>query len=394
MHRILFVDDEPAILKSLQRVLRSYSIEAETETASSAAEALERVARGGVDVVVSDVRMPGMDGVELLARLKADTATQHIPVIMLTGDGDSAVRNVALELGAMEFINKPPDPTELCARLRNVLRLKAYQDQLVSQNDILSAQIIEAQKMEIAGILATQAAHDLNNVLTAIVGNTELVLRRTGDGDVYTELQTVIQAAEHAARLVRQIRDLGRHSSETAQSSGPCEVIEECLDLLRVLVPAGVAVDWVNPHLQVRTGVEATALHQVVMNLVINAVHAMGKVGTLSLQVIERNVTPEEAATDVVATGRFVVISVSDSGSGIDAAVIPHIFEPFFTTKATGEGTGIGLSVVNRIVRDNGGFVKVESSLGVGTTFEVYLPSLDAFQEPATPAAVSVNTTA
>lgn len=388
MHRILFVDDEPAILKSLQRMVRSYSIEAETETASSADAALERILQGGIDVVVSDVRMPGMDGIELLTRLKANPFTQHIPVIMLTGDGDSAVKNVALDLGASEFINKPADSTELCARLRNVMRLKTYQDQLASQNDILSAQIVQAQKMEIAGILASQAAHDLNNVLTAILGNTELALYKTSDPSVHPELQTVIQAAQHAACLVRQIRDLGRGSSDDAQSSDPCTAVEECLDLLRVLVPDGIAVDWVNPHLRVHTGVEPTALRQVVMNLIINAVHAIGDAGRLSLQVTERVLTLDEVADDAVAAGRFVVVSVSDTGCGIDAAVLPHIFEPFFTTKGKGQGTGLGLSVVHGIVRDKGGFVRVESAVGEGTKFLVHLPIHDTHVDLTEPATV------
>jgi signal transduction histidine kinase len=391
MHRILFVDDEPAIPKSLQRMLRSYAVEAETETAGSADEALERIARGGIDVIVSDVRMPGMDGIELLTRLKANPATQNVPVIMLTGSGDSTLRNIALELGAAEFINKPADPTELCARMRNVMRLKAYQDQLVSQNDILSAQIIQAQKTEIAGILATQAAHDLNNILGAIVGNTELVLHKTSDCDVHPQLQRVIQAAQHAARLVSQIRDLGRRYSEEVKASDPCAVIEECLDFLRVLVPNGMAVDWVNPHLQVRTGVETIALHQIVMNLVINAVHAMGDSGTLSLKVVERDMALEETAPRSLAAGHYVVISVSDTGCGIDASIIPHIFEPFFTTKNKGQGTGVGLSVVSRIVRDKGGFVSVESSPGSGTTFAVHLPAVDVLEEPMMPAAVAAK---
>lgn len=385
MHRILFVDDEPAITKSLQRMVRSYAIEAETESANSAHEALERIVRGGIDVIVSDVRMPGMDGIELLTRLKANAVTQNIPVIMLTGDADTTVKNVALDLGASEFINKPADSTELCARLRNVIRLKAYHDQLAQQNEILSAQIIQAQKMEIVGILASQVAHDLNNVLTAILGNTELALYKISDRSVQPELQSMIQAAQHAARLVSQIRNLGRRSSGEAQSCDACSVIEECLDLLRVLVPDGIAVNWVNPHLHIHAGVQATSMHQIMMNLLMNATHAMGDAGRLSLQVTERVLTLDEVTDDAVAAGRFVVISVRDTGCGIDAAVLPHIFEPFFTTREEGQGTGIGLSVVHGIVRDKGGFVRVDSSVGAGTTFDVYLPAQNAVEKIAEP---------
>ena len=99
MQRILFVDDEPAIPRSLQRMVRSYSVEAETEGVLSAKEALDRVKQGNIDVVVSDVHMPGMDGIELLTRLKGQPETQNIPVIMLTGSDDSSTKNIALELG-------------------------------------------------------------------------------------------------------------------------------------------------------------------------------------------------------------------------------------------------------------------------------------------------------
>jgi signal transduction histidine kinase len=165
------------------------------------------------------------------------------------------------------------------------MRLKAYQDQLVRQNEVLSAQIIQAQKMEIAGLLASQAAHDLRNVLTAIVGNTELVLYKTSDWGVHPELQRVIQAAQHASRLVHQISDLGRRQSNDTPTCNPSVVIDECLDLLQVLVPTGIAVDWVNPNSRDRAGVDKTALQQVVMNLIINAVHAMDESGTLALRV-------------------------------------------------------------------------------------------------------------
>lgn len=385
MHRILFVDDEPTILKSLQRMVRSHSLEVETEAATSVDAALERINLGGIDVVVSDVRMPGRDGIELLTRLKGNSVTQNIPVIMLTGDGDSTVKNVAIELGAVEFINKPADPTELLARLRNVMRLKSYQDQLLSQNNILTAQLIEAQKMEIAGILASQAAHDLNNILDAILGNTELAPYKTQDQNVQGELRRVVDAAQHAGRLLRQISNLGRHDHKAAHISDPCLVIEECLDLLRLIVPQDITVEWVNPHLSVSTGVEATAMHQVVMNLVINAVHAMGTSGFLSLKVYKKEFSLDEVAEKGVAPGCYVVVSVCDTGCGIDEAVRPHIFEPFFTTKDADKGTGIGLSVVDRIVCDQGGFVEVVSSVEGGTTFSVHLPVLETAKgQPAT----------
>jgi signal transduction histidine kinase len=378
MQRILFVDDEPGILKSLQRMVRSHSIEAATEGAGSADEALRRIEQGGIDIVVSDVRMPGMDGIELLTRLKGNHITQNIPVIMLTGDGDTTIKNVAIELGAMEFISKPADPTELSARLRNVMRLKSYQDQLVSHNRILSEQLVQAQKMEIAGLLASQAAHDLNNILSAIMGNAELVLYKTSDWDVHPELKRVVNAAQHASQLVHQILQMGRPTSDNLEPVDPGKVISESLDMIGVVFSNGIKVLWSNPQGKLQVNLDGTALYQVIMNLAINAAQAMGDTGTLTIGLTEEDLNNEAVAEHEGCTsGHFAVISVGDTGPGMDAATLVRIFEPFFTTKEEGKGSGIGLSVVDRIVRDAGGFITVTSAPGLGTTFALHLPTAE-----------------
>ena len=377
MQRILFVDDEPAVLSSLQRMVRAHAIQAETEGVDSANAALKRVARGDIDIMVIDVRMPGMDGIELLTRLKANVATQQIPVIMLTGDSDSAVRNVAIELGAVEFVNKPADPEELAARLRNVARLKAYQDQLVEQNNELARQVVQAQKMEIAGILASQAAHDLNNILASILGNTELAMFKTDDQELQQRLEKIVDAAQHARHLLIQILDLGRRTSDASTQTDPGAVIDQCLGMLGVTVPRGITINWTNPHLSLRVRVEPTAFYQIVMNLAINAAQAMGDSGRMTIELTEAELRREDVVEhDGVSAGQFMVLRLSDTGCGIDSDTVARIFEPFFTTKGLKQGSGIGLSVVHRIVTDHGGFIKVSSVPGEGTTFTIALPAV------------------
>jgi len=376
MPRLLFVDDEPNVLSSLTRVVAAHGLECEVETAGSAVDALLRISDGGIDIVVTDVRMPGMDGIELLTRLKGSADTQQIPVIMLTADADRSVKNIAIELGALEFVNKPADPDELIARLRNVFRLKAYQDQLAEQNRILSRQVVQAQKMEIAGLLASGAAHDLNNILSGILGNTELTMMKTSDPAVQLGLERVTEAATHAAQLVRQILQLGKRDSAVAGPLDPGHVISDSLDLLTVSIPPGVTVEWTDPRLAVRINVESTALCQVVMNLMINALHAIGEQGTLRLTLSECSLALERVAEhEGIEPGDFVRIEVADTGHGMDKEVRARIFEPFFTTKGEGKGTGIGLSVVNRIVGDYGGFIEVDSEPGKGTIFSVFFPA-------------------
>ena len=386
MQRILFVDDEPNVVRSLKRVVRSHNIDAEAHGVRSAVEALEYIEKQPVDLIVADVMMPGMDGIELLTRLKGNPDTQHIPVIMLTAQIDGSVKNVAIELGAVEFVNKPADPDELAARLRNVLRLKTYQNQLVEQNRILAAQVVKAQKMEIAGLLASGIAHDLNNILSSILGKTELALVKLQDQDIQRQLEAVIGATQHAGKMVRQILRLGRTDDTTGGTTEPGVVIDECLELLRVSVPNGISIEWEKPQEASRVGLNATALYQVVMNLAINAVHAMGKTGTLRITLqLEQLGLVEVARYEGVGPGDFVCMTLGDTGPGIDPDIRDRLFEPFFTTKEIGKGTGIGLSVVDRIVRDAGGFVTVESTTGEGTAFSIHMPTAGVPEQQVAP---------
>ena len=197
---------------------------------------------------------------------------------------------------------------------------------------------------------------------------------KTCDCEVQPDIERMIEAARHASSLVSQIRDLGRRNPDEVHSCDPCSVIEESLELLQVMIPDRITVNWDNPRLSVFAGIDASALNQVILNLVINALHAMDDTGTMTLRIKTRTMDYGEAAEKSLNQGEYLVVSVSDTGCGIDEDILPHIFSPFFTTKDQGEGTGIGLSVVDRIVKGVSGKVNVTSGKGQGTTFEVYLP--------------------
>jgi len=376
MSCVLLVDDEPHVLDGLMRKLRSERQSFSCEGVTSGTAALERAGRGGIDVIVSDIKMPVMDGIDLLTRLKAGTATQHIPVIMLTGHADADARRLALQLGAYDFLNKPAEPSELLARLRNALRLKSYQDQLRSQTDTLERQVLQLQKLEVIGILAGGVAHDLNNVLGIISGNTELAAHKMDDRALAQEhLQLVLDSADHATQLVQQILILGKQPDPAHQECDLGGLIDECLRLLRVSVPKGVAVEWSKPGTHDAFSGDPTQIRQVVMNLCINAIQSMTGDGTLRMSLETQELGVEEAAQiGDILQGRYHKLSVADTGHGMDAATIGLIFEPFFTTKGPGRGTGLGLSVADKIVRAHGGRITVESTVGRGATFHVYLP--------------------
>jgi PAS domain S-box-containing protein len=241
----------------------------------------------------------------------------------------------------------------------------------------LEKQFFHAQKMEAVGTLAGGIAHDFNNILTGIFGNTQLaVMNLTPNHPVQEDLQHVMQASQRARDLVRQILTF---SCQQVQQRVPVQlhtIVEEALKLLRPSLPATIEIRLQLLATSPFVLADATRLHQVLMNLATNAAHAMEKTGG-RLDIRQDVIVVDEA--DVrqrpqMRRGRFVHLTVSDTGCGMDAPTLPRIFEPFFTTKGPGAGTGLGLSVVLGIVQQHDGFLLVDSELGKGTTFQIFLP--------------------
>lgn len=380
MNKLLFVDDEPNVISGLKRQLNKLLFDCEFTGANSGEEALKLIEETAFDTFVLDIRMPGMDGLELLSLLKSNPKTQFVPVIMLTGCAERELKSKALALGAYDFVNKPADPLELVARLKGSLRMKSYEDQLRDQNTILEQQLIQSQKMELMGFLATSVAHDLNNILHVIAGYTELAADKVQAlPEVHSNLETALKSCHHGASLVDQILWLGRGADSECEAYDLRQIVDESLMLLSVLIPEGVEVVWSRPDTPLHASIHETQMIQVLMNIITNAIHAMNDVGTLTINISRTESVPStEQPSDDLSPGLYNKISVNDTGSGMDQATLNRVFESFFTTKPKGKGTGIGLSVVNRIVKRFDGHVTVESTVGVGTTFHVYLPVVQA----------------
>jgi len=377
MNKLLFVDDEPNVISGLKRQLKKLLPDCKIVGANSGQEALRFIEKTAFDTIVLDIRMPGMDGIELLSLLKTDPKTKFIPVIMLTGCAEKELKRKALDLGAYDFANKPADPYELVARLRGSLRMKSYEDQLRDQNIMLEQQLFQSQKMELIGHLASSVAHDLNNILMIISGNTELAVSKTkGNTNVAANLNAALESCVHGSRLVQQILRLGKGSdSEFEFPHDLKDIVDESLMLLSVIIPKDIKVIWPKPDSACTVNVNQTQMIQVLLNLITNAVHAMNGSGVLTISLTEvSTVDDSHIQSENLSPGPYFKLSVADTGSGMDRSTMDHIFDPFFTTKEKGKGTGIGLSVVNRIVKKFHGFVTVESSVGVGTTLHIHLP--------------------
>lgn len=255
----------------------------------------------------------------------------------------------------------------------------------VTEHRSLEAQLRQAQKMEALGTLAGGIAHDFNNILGAILGYTELALMDTPERTSQrTHLREVLKATDRARELVKQILAFSRPSEQERKKIQIGPIVKEALKLLRASLPATIEIEQ---EITTEGGLlgDPTQIHQVLMNLCTNAFHSMRKNGgILRVGLFDLNLEPSGAFSfdPDMKPGPYVGLTVSDSGQGIDPAVMPRIFDPFFTTKGPGEGTGMGLSVVHGIVKSYGGFIDVESKPGEGTSFRVFFPRLGAVAEP------------
>jgi two-component system, cell cycle sensor histidine kinase and response regulator CckA len=249
----------------------------------------------------------------------------------------------------------------------------------VTHHTELQAQFLQAQKMESLGRLAGGIAHDFNNLLTIINGTADLALLRLTDaGERDDDWRSVRDAGERAATLTRQLLAISRKQVLQVEVLDPNDVLAGIEGLLRRLIGEDVLLRVSLAPDAGRVKADAGQIEQVVVNLAVNARDAMPGGGVLTIETRAAEVvgTMMAAERSPLGPGRYVVVSVTDTGEGMDEATKGRVFEPFFTTKGPGKGTGLGLSTVFGIVRQCGGAIRLRSERGAGTTFEVYLPSV------------------
>lgn len=240
----------------------------------------------------------------------------------------------------------------------------------------LEAQLLQSQKMESLGVMAGGIAHDFNNLLGGILGNAALALR-IGPADDRARLVSEIERAGRRGRaLVQQILTFARRTERTPEPTDLEQLVGETLGLLQASRPPGTRMQALSSGSPAVALVDPVQMHQVLMNLCTNAWHALPDgVGTITVGT-DRAPAPSSASAEN-ASAQWVHLWVQDTGTGMDAGTVARIFEPFFTTRAVGKGTGLGLAVVHGIVTGHGGVIRVESTLGVGTTFHLWLPSTE-----------------
>jgi len=246
----------------------------------------------------------------------------------------------------------------------------------------LESQLRQSQKMEAIGTLAGGIAHDFNNILSAIMGNTELILmKHPADGKYDKKLESIYAACERAKDLIGQILAFSRKSSAEPQPVLLQAIIKENLKLLKASLPSTIEIRQHIADASMYVMADSTQIHQILMNLCTNAHHAMAQTGgVMEVDLSAVDIQAGANASDApVAPGEWIKLTVSDTGGGIPEAIRDRIFDPYFSTKGKGLGTGLGLAVVHGIVKSYGGAVEVWSQPGEGSVFTIYLPRLADF---------------
>ena len=253
----------------------------------------------------------------------------------------------------------------------------------ITERRILEAQLRQAQKLEAVGRLAGGVAHDFNNMLTVISGYSALQLERADPSDpIRHEAEQIKAAADRAAALTRQLLAFSRQQLMQPRRVNLNDIVRNCEKMLRRLIGEDIEVLTVLAPSLGTVKVDPGQVDQVLMNLVVNARDAMPSGGKLTIQTENIELGKDYVKKhEYVSPGQFVLLAVSDSGTGMDPETQARIFEPFFTTKEPGKGTGLGMPMVYGIVKQSGGHIEVYSELNRGTTVKIYLPRVDAAAE-------------
>src|SRR6266850_378762 len=370
--RILIADDEPANVRLLERLLNQAGYRnLRGTTDSRQVRALYEEFQP--DLILLDLMMPHLDGVAVLKQLPI-AAGEYVPVLVLTADGTAQAKERALTAGAKDFLTKPFDRTEVLLRIKNLLDTRFAYRELARQNSSLEQIVVErtqrllqSEKIATMGSLLAGVAHELNNPLAVVLGQSHLLAESVQEPRIVARAGKIKAAADRCVRIVRNFLALARQQAPARGQVLVNDVVRAAVELLayemrtdNVDVSLDLAEDlpilWADGH----------QLHQVLVNIMTNAHHALR-----GCPAARRRLS---IATRSVHATQQVQLEIADTGPGIPAEVRAKIFEPFFTTKPAGQGTGLGLSLCRGIIEEHGGAITVVSELGLGSTFAITLP--------------------
>jgi two-component system cell cycle sensor histidine kinase/response regulator CckA len=369
---ILHLEDDPNDASLVQGMLQSAGFTCQTTRVESRADFVAALERDHVDLILADFGLPRFDG--LTALEIAQAKWPNIPFILISGTMGEEFAIEALKAGATDYVLK-----DYLTRLVPAVRRALQEVEERAKRKQLEHQFVQSQKMEVLGQLAGGVAHDFNNILAVIMGYTDMMLQTLGSDDpMRKDAEQIRQAAERAAALTRQLLVFSRKEILQPVLLDLNEVVEGIDKMLRQLIGENIILTVVLGKKNGSVKADAGYVGQVLMNLAVNARDAMPNGGQLCIETSQIKLDENDARTHTgVAPGDYVVLSVSDTGTGMTEKVKARLFEAMFTTKPKGKGTGLGLTTCQTIVQQSGGHIVVHSELGKGTTFKVYLPRVD-----------------
>jgi signal transduction histidine kinase len=384
--RVLIAEDNEFYRSMLEETLAEWGYEPLCAEDGAAAWKILQ-GKDAPRMAILDWIMPGLDGLEVCRQVRALGREEPTYLILLTAQGGKENIVAALKGGADDYVCKPFDREELHARLQVGLRIVGLQASLAARVHELEQALSGAQKMEAIGRLAGGVAHDFNNLLTVILGSSELMLRRKKlDRTDQDLVRMVKQAGERGSGLTRQLLAFSRRQVRVPEILSLSQRVAGFESMLRRLIGEDInLVTKLDPAVHPVLA-DPGQVEQVIMNLVVNSRDAMPDGGMVTIETC--NVELDYAFTakhPAVRPGSYALLSVSDTGCGMDEGTKKHLFEPFFTTKEVGKGTGLGLATVYGIVKHSDGHILVESEPGRGATFRIYLPRATSTPEKAAP---------
>jgi two-component system cell cycle sensor histidine kinase/response regulator CckA len=362
---ILHLEDDPHDAALVQSTLETAGIICTTTWVHNRADFVAALERGGFDLILSDFALPAFDGLSAIEIVR--THWPELPVILVSGTLGEERAIDSLKSGATDYVLK-----ERLVRLAPAVRRAMQETETRVAHQRLEGQIIEAQKMEVIGQLAGGVAHDFNNILAVIMGYSDLIMQ-----DLATEhplrkyAEEIRHASARAAGLTRQLLVFSRKQTVQPAVLDLNQVVTDAEKMLQRLIDENIDLTIVPGPGLWNIRADAGYVGQVLMNLVVNARDALPTGGHISVETL--NCTETEPAGEA-PPGDYVRLAVNDSGTGMTPEVKAHLFEALFTTKPKGKGTGLGLSTCRTIIKQSGGYITVESEVGMGSTFKVYFP--------------------
>jgi len=383
--RVLVADDSENDALILLHALRKAGYQPAHERVCTVPAMKAALQRQGWDIVISDYEMPGFGGFEALRLLQE--SGQDLPFILVSAVVSEETAVAAMKAGAHDYIMKRK-LARLAPAIERELReaqTRAARKAAEAALRLSEAQLHQAQKIEAVGRLAAGVAHDFNNILTVITGHSELLLGQLAADDPRRKsAEQIEKSADFAAALTRQLLTFSRKQVIEPRVLNPNTVVLNVEKMLRRLIGEDIDFRTVLDSAVGNIKADPGQIEQVIMNLAVNARDAMPKGGKLTVTTTNTSLDENylKHFPDLSA-GDYVMLAITDTGTGMSEEVKAHLFEPFFTTKPEGKGTGLGLATCFGIVKQNAGHISLYSELGRGTTFKIYFPRVQSALQPA-----------